>query len=229
VRQWSPDDLYEQSVAVATADIFVGDADPSESDVDFVEDFPHDGLTSFLGRLDIVEREALFQLVREDLRDELVKEVEAEQAEKRAQERTIIDTLSHKLETKVDDELNTIAHQAVDLAIAMAEQITRHTIALDPTALQKAIETVVFRARRGTKFTVVVNPEDAAYLETRPEDMARMNIEQIDIDQRIERGGCLVEADGQEWDYTVSGRLDQLSEVVRECIQDSGNATEEPT
>lgn len=229
MRQWSPDDLFEQSVAVAMSDEFVGDAIPAECPKDFVEDFPFDGLTSFLGRLEIHEREALFQLVREDLHAELLKEVKAEQVVKSAQEKAIIDTLSRKLADKVDTELKSIAHHAVDLAIVMAEQVTRRAIELDQAALQTAVETIVYRAKRGTKFTVVVNPEDATYLEARPDDMARLNIEQIDVDQRIERGGCLITADGQEWDYTVTGRLDRLADVVRESIQEAGDTPEEPS
>ena len=229
MHPWSPDDLYAQSIAVATSDEFVGSEETADSTKDFVEDFPHDGLGSFLNRLELPEREMLFQLVRDDLHKEIVAEVEARQSEQREEERAVTEALALRLEEKVDEELLSIARNALELSITMAEQITRQTIELDRDALQKAVDTVVYRAKRGTKFTVVVNPEDASNLESRPDEMSRLGIEKIDVDQRIERGGCLIEADCQEWDYTVSGRLEQLSAVVRESILESPTVTEEPT
>ena len=225
MHQWSPDDLYEQSVAVA--DVFTGDTSAAETGLDFVEDFPADGLGSFLTRLDMTEREELYQLVRDEQRHELEVDVEAKYADTRVQEQAITEAFAKRLEEKIDAELKAIAHNALDLSIAMAEQITRCVIELDRSTLLTAVETVVYRAKRGTRFTIIVNPEDAKYLQARPEDMERLNIAEIEIDPRIERGGCLVDADGQEWDYTVAGRLERLTEVVRETIMESKTAPEE--
>ena len=47
----------------------------------------------------------------------------------------------------------------------MAEQILRTTLTVDREALLRALETLVFRAPRGTRFSMLVHPEDAAFLE----------------------------------------------------------------
>ncbi len=227
MHQWSPDDLYEQSVAVAGGEEFTREKSTEGTRLDFVEDFPSDGLGSFMNRLDLSEREALYQMIRDEQRQEIEQEVEEKYADTREHDRSVIEALATRLEEKVDEDLKSIAHSALDLSLAMAEQITRRVIELDRSVLQSAIETIIYRAKRGTKFTVVVNPDDAHYMQERPDDLARLNIVEIEIDQRIERGGCLVTADGQEWDYTVSGRLDRLTEVVRESILESKSVSED--
>lgn len=225
MRPWSPDDLLEASAAVAAA----VDERPAAFDPDFVEDFPRDGLAGFLNRLELHEREALYQLVREELHEKIHAELAADYARRIEEGRTVAAALARRLEEKFDEELTSVAHHALDLSIAMAEQIVRHTVDLDRDALLKALETVVFRVKRGTRFTVVVHPDDADYLRERPQDLERLNITNVEIDRRIERGGCLVDADGQEFDYTLAGRLDRLEEVVREVMLDADGAAEEPS
>ena len=42
----------------------------------------------------------------------------------------------------------------------MAEQVLRRAVDIDRDVLLKSIETIIFRAERGTRFTVTANPED---------------------------------------------------------------------
>ncbi len=214
MRPWSPDDLYAASEAVATAV-----AEPSEpAGQDFVEDFPRDGLKGFLDRLELDERESLYQLVSDELREEIRSELEEENALWLEKGKSVARHLVQALEKKYDAALETVSRQALDLSIAMAEQIVRRSIELDSDALLTALETVIYRTKRGTRFTVLVNPADAEFLRSQPEELERLNIVGIEVDQRIERGGCLVEVDGQEFDYTVSGRLEVMEEAVRQAM-----------
>ena len=218
MRPWSPDELITASEAAATR----AGEEPADVGLDFVEDYPRDGLDGFMKRLELNERESLYHLVSEELRAEIRRELEDENAKRLAQGDSFAQTLAKRLDEKVDAELTNVSHQAVELAIAMAEQIVRRSIELDRDALSTAIQTVIHRAKRSTRYTIVVNPDDAEYLGTRPEMLDKLHIERVEIDQRMERGGCVVEADGQEFDYTVAGRLDRLAEVVRESVLEGG-------
>ena len=225
MRPWSPDDLFDASVAVAAE---VSDLPEAPGiDLDFVEDYPDDGLDGFLSRLEIDERESLYKLVSAEVREEIRREMAEENRLWLERGSKVNEELARNLGERFDAELKSVSHQALELAIAMAEQVVRRHIELDRDALLKALETVIYRAKRGTRFTIVVHPDDAEYINARPEDLDRLNIERVESDQRIERGGCLVEADGQELDYTVSGRLDRLEEVVRESVLESAADGEE--
>ena len=62
----------------------------------------------------------------------------------------------------------------------------------------------------------------------RPDELETLNIVSVESDRRIERGGCAITSEGQEWDYTVGGRFEKLSEIIRESILDKIETREEP-
>ncbi|MBC8425643.1 hypothetical protein H8E07_16130 [bacterium] len=226
---WSPDELIAEASAAAAVATFAPAGVPDAPVLDFVEDYPRDGLTSFLNRLEPHERDALYQLVDEEIRVEITRELVAENERWREQAHAFIEEVATRLEEKMDEELTQVARSAVELSVAMSEQIMRRAIELDEQAVLKAIETIIFRAKRGTKFTVIAHPEDTKFLEARPDELEALNIAAVESDRRIERGGCVITSDGQEWDYTVGGRFEKMSEIVRESILDKVESREDPT
>ncbi len=226
--QWSPDELFAEAVAAAAVVDFAPAEGPAERTLDFVEDFPEDGLTSFLNRLEPDERDALYQLVDSEIRAEITRELAAENERWREQAHAFLEQLASRLEEKVDDEMAAVSRNAVELSIAMSEQIMRRAVELDRGSVLKAVETIIFRAKRGTKFTIIANPADADFLKQRPDDLTTLNIVAVESDRRIERGGCVITSDGQEWDYTVGGRFEKMAEIVRESILDKVETPEEP-
>jgi flagellar assembly protein FliH len=229
VPHWSPDELIAEAAAVAQGATFHPEGGGDERALDFVEDYPRDGLTSFLNRLEPHERDALYQLVDGEIRAEITRELAEENERWRERAHAFIEELAQRLDAKLDEELEKVSRSAVELSIAVAEQILRRAIELDEGAALKAIETIIFRAKRGTKFTVIAHPEDAQYLQQRPDELTSLNIVAVESDRRIERGGCVITSEGQEWDYTVGGRFEKLSEIVRESILDKVESREDPS
>ena len=218
MRPWSPDDLFtEASAAVALLDA-PGAGASDERGLSFVEDFPADGLGGFLHRLDAQERETLFRLVETEVRGEVTRQLRLENEQWRQGVDATIRELAAAARTQVADELHDVARNAVELSIAMAEQILRRAVELDRDVLLKAVETIIFRAERGTSFTLIANPADVAALQDHAEALRELNIISVNPDRRIERGGCVINAGGREWDYTLGGRFERLAEVVRESM-----------
>lgn len=219
MRAWSPDELLDEArAAVFTApDSTAGFPDDGRSQ-SFVADYPADGLAGYLKHLDAGERETLFQLAVSEVRGEVAREMRLENEERRRGVEKTTRRLGARLRESVENELHDIAKHATELAIAMAEQVLRRSVELDRSALLRSIETIIFRAERGTRFTVIANPDDAAVLRDHPEMLAGLNIDKVEPDRRVERGGCVITADGREWDYTLGGRFERLSEVVREAM-----------
>jgi hypothetical protein len=190
----------------------------AERGLSFVEDFPVDGLGGFLHRLDAQERGTLFKLVETDVRGDVSRQLRLENEEWRLGIDGTIRSLAAEVQARVADELHDVARNAVELSIAMAEQILRRAVVLDRDVLLKAVETIIFRAERGTSFSLIANPADVAALQDHADTLRDLNIVDVNPDRRVERGGCVITAGGREWDYTVSGRFERLAEVVRESM-----------
>ncbi len=221
MRPWSPDDLIaEASAAVALLDTpgAAGGRLELERGLSFVEDFPADGLGGFLHRLDAQERETLFKLVETEVRGGVSRQLRLDNEQWRQGIDETIRSLAVAVQARVADELHDVARNAVELSIAMAEQILRRAVVLDRDVLLKAVETIIFRAERGTSFNLIANPADVAALQDHADTLRELNIVSVNPDRRIERGGCVINAGGREWDYTVGGRFERLSEVVRESM-----------
>jgi flagellar biosynthesis/type III secretory pathway protein FliH len=228
VRPWSPDDLFaEASSAVALLEPGGTAAGQPEDErgLCFVEDFPADGLGGFLHRLDAQERETLFKLVETEVRGEVVRQLRLDNEQWRQGIDETIRNLGAAMQARVADELHDVARHAVELSIAMAEQILRRAVELDRSVLLKAVETIVFRAERGTSFTLIANPADVTALQDHAETLRDLNIVSVNPDRRIERGGCVINAGGREWDYTLGGRFERLAEVVRESMLETPEET----
>ncbi len=176
----------------------------------FVEDFPADGLGGFLHRLDAQERETLFKLVETEVRGDVSRQLRLENEEWRLGIDGTIRSLAAEVQARIADELHDVARNAVELSIAMAEQILRRAVVLDRDILLKAVETIIFRAERGTSYSLIANPADVAALQDHADTLRDLNIVNVNPDRRVERGGCVITAGGREWDYTVGGRLSML-------------------
>lgn len=218
MRPWSPDDLITEATAAVALLEAPGAGAPDERSLSFVEDFPADGLGGFLHRLDAQERETLFRLVETEVRGEVSRQLRLENEQWRQGIDGTIRELAAAVRTQVADEMHDVARNAVELSIAMAEQILRRAVELDRDVLLKAVETIIFRAERGTSFSLIANPADVAALQDHAEALRELNIVSVNPDRRIERGGCVINAGGREWDYTLGGRFERLAEVVRESM-----------
>jgi len=225
VQPWSPDDLLaEASAAVAVVAAEPGEGfapleqEPVSRDLDFVEDHPSNGLNGFLSRLTPEERASLYQLVEAEITERVREELTAENAQWRRQQAALLEQVAEQWRQQQRRDLDQIASRSVELAIAMAERMLYCRLQVDREALLRSLETLVYRAPRGTAFTLLVNPEDVDWLQEHAADLAALNIEEIRSERRVSPGGCLVTTDGQEWDFTVKGRFEKLAMVVREAL-----------
>ncbi len=117
-----------------------------------------------------------------------------------------------------------LAREAVRLAVVMAERILRRELASDTGAVVRAVEMLLRKVSAAASLRVTVNPEDASYLRAQPEQLARLRVVEVREDRRVERGGCLVEADRRQWDATVSGQLETLAAAINACLEEASES-----
>lgn len=180
---------------------------------------------SIMVQLNQQERAVVFELVEQDVAREyeqrelnLREELQGTHAEELTRLRDETQQWAEGFAAGQERSLREMAAASARLAVALAEKIVRAEIARDPEPLVRAIETALFATGAGEALQITVHPEDAAWLAERGDLRERLNIGEVVADRRIDRGGCRVACEGREWDATLAGQLDTLSDVVEEWI-----------
>jgi flagellar biosynthesis/type III secretory pathway protein FliH len=171
------------------------------------------------------EREQVVELIDRDLKREYEERHKTEMAAL-AEEAALAaanltawkEEFSESLEEALQSCLAQLATRISDFAVLMASKIVRREVVQDPDILIRNLETVLFKARAGCILTVTVHPEDADRLKSSPELREKLRIKEVKEDRRIERGGCLVKADDEEWDATISRQLEALGETLETTL-----------
>lgn len=235
MQKWLPDDFasdFTTGTAVALEDPAVFKSDISDShDIQdenqrlFKSESGFTGPEAIMGHLTREERAQLFELVEQDINaeyaireKELVAKLDADLAQAGKNFDDAMAQWSGKLHQAMAMHMKETADASARLAVQLAEKIVRKNIELDNEILVRGIQTALFKIENTKSLTININPDQAAWLENLPEVMEKLGVQQINADRRIEAGGCLIKTEKQEWDVTVSGQLNYLSELVEEMI-----------
>jgi flagellar biosynthesis/type III secretory pathway protein FliH len=173
---------------------------------------------SLLGFLSASEREQVIEQVRANVRAELAGQLAADRKEQDARLQHWLENLAGQLSEQARCEREALARQAAALALAAAERIVRRAVQLDREVLVRTLETALHKLEAGTAMIVTAHPEDAASLQSRPELLAKLHIQAIRSDRRIEQGGCMIKSERREWDATIASQLAILGNVVQESL-----------
>jgi flagellar assembly protein FliH len=122
------------------------------------------------------------------------------------------------LEAVRDQVVSELEHDAVALALRVAEQIMAGVIAVEPERIVDIASVALRRIRDRQHVTLVVNPAD---LELVSESVTRLQYElggiehlNVQSDRRVGRGGVLARTDEGEIDASIETQLARAREVV---------------
>jgi hypothetical protein len=171
------------------------------------------------------EKTNLLELARADLHGEY----QARENEIRENHRLEMVRVREELETRLENWTRAFssdsAHdrqeravEAAGLAVAMARKIIRETAHVDQEMVVRTLETTLYKAQDAHPLTAVLHPDDAEFLVEKPDLMARLRIEKVVPDRRMEKGGCRVRAGSREWDATISRQVDTLAAIIEETL-----------
>ena len=111
-----------------------------------------------------------------------------------------------------------LEHDAVALALRIAEQIVAGAIAVEPERIVDIASVALRRIRDRQHVTLVVNPAD---LDLMSESVTRLQAElggiehlNVQSDRRVGRGGVLARTDEGEIDASIESQLSRAREVV---------------
>ncbi|HPF70700.1 MAG TPA: FliH/SctL family protein, partial [Candidatus Krumholzibacteria bacterium] len=239
-QKWCPEAFDTSPVAVFRSDgpVFESDlqglapgmlSEETEWDRTFRAERGLGDPSNLMGHLSALERTTICELVEQDVsrayaeREVLLRaELEAARDREVAELRAAQEAFAASWTEATDAHLQQIAGAAARLALQLAGKIVRRVAADDAGVLTRAVETVFYGAGTRDALAVTVHPDDAAWLEANPTVRERLRIGTVTPDRRVERGGCLLAADGREWDATLQSQLDTLGEVLEEWVTTLG-------
>jgi len=117
----------------------------------------------------------------------------------------------------------------LSLAVALAERIVRRQIVCDPDVIVDQLSQVIRDMANPSKLDVRIHPDDRSLLEdAMPRVLASMvDAPQVSLrdDERIERGGCLVQAGRGIVDATIATQLDRIAEALLPDVNRDGSSS----
>ncbi len=226
MQKWCPEPLLPDAAhdgGFVAVDVAPGERTGFRPEAGFAD---HQNL---LGQLSRDERAQLVDLVELDMRGEYEKRLAAETAQLSAQHAADLaaaraalagcqEAFAGEAVVAFEKATRDLASAAVALAVQLAEKLVRARVEVDPGVLQRAVETILFKAEPGVQLEVTCHPDDAALFTEAPDLRARLRIGEVKQDRRIARGGCLVRAGELEWDATLQRQLSVLEEVARAAL-----------
>ncbi len=225
MQKWCPEPFDVPAPAIAAAAAFEADG-PRHSLLSsghtaerFRKETGFSSPEALMTHLTAEERATVFELVEIDVAAEYEKREAAikEEFARREQEiRTEFRTWGESFARRMEAELQGAAKASVDLACDLAERIVRAAVSCDREILARVIETTLFKIQSGHPLEVTVHPGDAVWLEGDPGLREKLRIGKVVADRRMEQGGCQIKCEGREWDASLKGQLDTLTEMVRE-------------
>ena len=122
------------------------------------------------------------------------------------------------LDAARDQVIAELEHDAVALALRLAEQIVAGAIEVEPERIVDLAAVALRRIRDRQHVTLVVNPAD---LELMSDSVTRLQYElggiehlNVQSDRRVGRGGVLARTDEGEIDASIETQLARAREVV---------------
>ncbi|OXR49682.1 MULTISPECIES: flagellar assembly protein FliH [unclassified Pusillimonas] len=121
---------------------------------------------------------------------------------------------------------NQVAESLVDLALNIARQVIRSTIAASPEAILDTVRDILATDSGEGKglMRLRMHPEDLTLVKRHLSDDPRMHHWHLEADPRIERGGCYAETSLGDIDATLKTRWERIAGTLREApAWDTGN------
>lgn len=115
-----------------------------------------------------------------------------------------------------DQMVRSAQRDLVALALAVAAKVIRREVAVDPSVVLSVVESALQRMPLETQARILVNPEDLDLVSARWTGLAgsiSLGCEvEIAGDERVERGGCIIDSRGGMLDSRIETQLARIAE-----------------
>ncbi|HEY5672407.1 MAG TPA: flagellar assembly protein FliH [Malonomonas sp.] len=111
------------------------------------------------------------------------------------------------------------------LVMAVAEQIVRRSVEINPQVVLTVIETALQASVRADSYRLSISPEDLEVVKAQKPlflaSISGLKNLSIDVDASISRGGCRVDSELGDVDATIETQLDSIRQALAAAILES--------
>ncbi len=173
--------------------------------------------------------DAALRAVPREVRDTIYAEAKAaasQEVEERLQQiegrqQELLGSLLGELRAEWEVLFTDLTRTTLDLALLVAERILRRELDLDPSVVERVVHNALWKIPQARRLHVRVNPDDADRLQSDPELLKDLRIDEVVADRRVQRGGCLIEVEGQTLDGTIDGQLEQVRAAMDKALEEA--------
>lgn len=154
---------------------------------------------------------------------EALNRLQKEYSEKLREAYSFIDSFTSKIDIQFKEQLEKINEFVLQLSFQIAEKIIRREIDKDSPVL-KAVEESLKKLTSANEVTIKLNPTDLTLVETHLSLINRKinsgNI-RLEADERIEKGGCLIETEIGNSDGRISSQIENIKRQIETYFEDN--------
>ena len=136
----------------------------------------------------------------------------------RSEQINAIDSLLKEAKKKSEQTIRGIELKVIDLAVHLAEQITRKTIREYPEIVEKIVQDAMSYLIGSETVILKVSEDDFEAINSRYDKWLQLSGSskefRIEVDRRLKSGDCLVETEGGIIDASVTDRLETIAEEI---------------
>lgn len=165
-------------------------------------------------------------------REEGNKRAETEFQTSLAQMQTQVAAICKRIEMGQKSIFSNAVHVLVRLACGLAQKIIQTEVSTNPAIISGVLKKALTYIGEREKIIIRVAPLDLKTVENSRDFwmpvMERLSSVVIEADERVERGGCMVESNSGTADARLGVQFEELSGLLEKIWQDSAIAPEDP-
>ena len=128
----------------------------------------------------------------------------------------------HKVAKNLSEELDWVIHEAekeiMELCYLIAKKVINHEIEKDDTIILNVLQESLDYVANETEITIKLSPNDYNFVKEYKKDITSSLTEiknlKFESDDKISRGGCLIETNSGEVDARLETKLEELERVL---------------
>lgn len=130
--------------------------------------------------------------------------------------------LAERAAQDAEDFLRTVEREVVQLSLAIAAKVVEREVRVDPGVVLDVVRSALGEIREATVIRVRLNPADHDLVAAHWRDVGPNLFPAGDVlaaDERVARGGCVIEMGVGRVDAQTTSKLDRLSDTFRALLE----------
>ncbi len=156
---------------------------------------------------------------------EAINRLQKEYSEKLKEAYNLLDLITSKIDCQIKEQIERINEFVLQLSFQIAEKIIRREVEKDSPVL-KVVEEALKKLTSANEAIIKLNPSDLNLVESHlaviNKKLSSGNI-RLEADERIEKGGCLIETEIGKADGRISSQIENIKRQIETYFEENND------